>query len=214
MKKLAIAYVACDKFDDLWLDWYEAHLKHWDLDVPKYFCGEEKPCPFDGFEQIPHEAVGAGMWTAKLRKQVEQIDAEYIFVWLDDMVQLRSISEEFDALFKWAYKRKVDSIRIMGRPSKARYTHVIDILDNPVYSLNHDSQYLVSFSPNVFKKEFLLKVLKRDESPWACEVAGTNRIRKSRPDVYAQHIDGWYINRRVNGQPAFLQERIRRKDTT
>ena len=67
----------------------------------------------------------------------------------------------------------------------------------PVYMLNRDSQYLISFSPNIYKKEFLLKVLARDESPWACEIEGTRRIRKIRPMVYAQHINGWYLNTHV-----------------
>jgi len=191
---LALAYVTCDKYSHVWEEWIKAYRTYWGVDIPEYFCGEELVCPFDGFEHLPHKSVPASGWTAKLRSQVEQINAEYIFVWLDDMIPLMDISIPFVRLFNWAYDHKVDAMRIMARRSASTYMQVGHLSNNPIYKLTHKSRYLVSFSPNIYKKEFLLDVLQWDESPWDCELIGSRRIVKWLPEVYAHHIDGWVNN--------------------
>ena len=199
MERLALAYVTCDKYDHVWDEWYDAFIEHWDTwDINKYFCGEENECPFDDFRQIWHDPVEAEHWTSKLKAQVEQIPEENIFIWLDDMPQQFRIAKQFESLYEWFLYHEADSLRIMGRESKARYEMAGQVWGSAVYRLAKRSPYLVSYSPNIYKKDFLLEILNyADESPWSSELEGSHRFWRPRRKIYAYHIDGWYINRVV-----------------
>lgn len=192
MDNIALAYVTCDKYSHVWDEWYNAFNNLWGVDMPKYFCGEYKG-GLPGFTNIPHEPVEAKHWTTKLSTQVEQIDAEYIFVWLDDLVQLKRIDARFMALFDWLRGVDGDSLRFMPRASASRYDKGELVAGGTVYRLKAGSPYTVSFHPNIYRKDFLLEVLSIDESPWDCELKSQHRyINKN---VYAHHIDGWVVNR-------------------
>ena len=191
MDNLAIAYVTCDKYSHVWEEWYRAYMRHWDIELPFYWCGEEKKNPF-GFEEIPHKPVTVEHWTGKLRAQIEQIPEEYIFTWLDDGIPLLNISEDFKSLYRCLVANKGDSMRIMYRPSKSTYELADYLNDIPIWKLTPDSRYRASFSPNIWRKSFLLEVLLCDQSPWACELDSTGMFPDR--DIYAYHINGWYIN--------------------
>jgi len=199
MNNLAIAYVTCDKYEHVWEEWHDAFIEHWhDWDIPVYWCGEEKPAIDDDFFQIYHDRVEPEHWTTKLKTQLEQIPEENIFVWLDDMVQQKSITKEFNALYEWFITHEADSLRIMMRESKAVYEPEVALLGNPLYRLALRSPYLVSYSPNIYRKDFLLEILSyADESPWSSELEGSYRFWRPRRKIYAYHIDGWVINRIV-----------------
>ena len=194
MKNLAIAYVTCDKYAHVWDEWYAGYMDHWDIELPVYWCGEETENPF-GFYELLHKSVTVDHWTSKLREQIEQIPEEYIFVWLDDLIPQLNIYAEFWGLYDWMLSSGADSVRIMGRASKARYNLADFLFNDPIYKLAPDSRYRVSFSPNIYKKSFLLEVLQRDESPWASEL--NSRGMFTDRDIYAYHINGWYINKIV-----------------
>lgn len=193
MNDLAIAYVTCDKYSYVWNEWYPAYLMNWHTKLPIYFLGEENECPFDGFINIPHPSVTAEHWTSKLRAQIEQIPQNNIFIWLDDHVQQFSIDMEFHELYWWFIQYKVDALRIMGRKSRAHYIETAKICGRPLYVLKKGSPYMISFSPNIYRKDFLLEILDRDESPWDIEILGSKRVSTKR-FVCAYHINGWYIN--------------------
>lgn len=196
MNDLAIAYVTCDKYDHVWDEWYDAFMKHWDLwSIPKYFCGEETICPFEDFTQIEHESVEAEHWTSKLRAQIEQIPEEYIFLWIDDQIPQKNICNELAELYKWMLKNDADALRIMGRKSASRYIKEGVIEGAPIYRLTEGSSYRVSFSPNIYKKSFLLEVLLVDQSPWACELGSVGKFTDK--NIFAYHIDGWVLNKIV-----------------
>ncbi len=199
MDNLALAYVTCDKYDFVWEAWHDAFLKHWDVNIPMYFCGEEKSPEWGGWYDIPHEPVTADRWTTKLRNQVEQIEEDYIFVWLDDLIPQMDISYEFEMLYRYLQINNLDSLRIMMRGSAAQTYEVGSLLGRPIKKLTHDSPYLISYSPNIYKKQFLLDCLQWEESPWENEILGSIRIRSWLKNIYSYHIDGWCINSVIKG---------------
>ena len=192
MEGFAIAYVTCDKYAFMWAEWYKAFEKLWGVDLPCYFCGEEVAAPF--FEALPHESVPAEKWTTKLKNQLEQIPEEYVFIWLDDMVQQLKIDEEFRALCNWITIYKPDALRVMYRDTKAQYIERGYIVGRPLYKLRPRSPYLISFSPNIYNKEFLIDFLDREESPWSAELEGSKRLSR-RHRIYSYHIPSWVQNK-------------------
>ena len=201
MDNLAIALVTCDKYEFIWKDWHKAFKSHWSLDLPMYFCGEELKCPFKNFKQIDHEAVEADQWTAKLRAQIEQIPEENIFLLMDDLLFLKNISEEFQDLYDIYKELNADALRIMMRASAARTDNTTHkVMGSFVKQLKQSSAYLISYSPNIYKKKFLLECLQWDESPWDSEIFGSGRIRSLNRNIYMHTIDGWCENTVVKGE--------------
>ena len=199
MNNPALAYVTCDKYSHVWDEWYDAFIEHWNTwDIPMYWCGEEKPAIDDDFLQIWHKPVEVEHWTSKLKAQVEQIPEDNIFIWLDDMPQQFNITKEFNALYEWFLMHDADALRIMPRDSAARYEPEVTILGTLLNRLALRSPYLISYHPNIYKKDFLLEILDyADESPWSSELEGSCRFWKPRRKIYAYHIDGWVLNRVV-----------------
>lgn len=193
MKDLAIALVTCDKYAHVWNEWYYAFTEHWDSCCPVYWCGETLECPDDDFIQLYHDPVPASEWTEKLRVQIMHIPQDNIFVWLEDLVMQKNISRQFAALYDWFVSHESDSLRIMGRNSRSKYTVEDTVMGEPLFKVKPFSKYRVSFSPNIYRKEFLLDILKYTESPWEAERIGTQRVDPKR-NIFAYHIDGWYIN--------------------
>ena len=198
MEDLAIAYVTCDGYSHIWDSWHEQFTTYWDLKVPQYFLGEEKKCPWEGWVQIPHHRVGPEKWTTKLRAQLEEIPEENIFVWLDDLVMQTRITSEFVQVYSLFKTLGADSFRIMPRRSASRMTGMpYTINGSRVMKLLLGSPYTVSFSPNIYRKEFLLEVLQHDESPWDCELKSHDRVKGN---IYSVQIDGWVDNVIVKGK--------------
>jgi len=198
MEGLAIAFVTCDKYEFIWDRWYEGFSKYWKVDLPVYFCGEEKECPWD-FTQIPHESVPVELWTTKLRNQVKQIPEEDIFLLMDDLIIQQDISFEFEYFYNYFLMVDADSFRIMGRDSASRSDVVLKILGGTINKIRPTSSYLISYSPVIIRKDFLLECLQWDESPWDNELKGSIRIRPLMKDIYSFHIDGWYKNAVIKG---------------
>ena len=196
MTDIALAYVTCDKFSHVWDEWYTGYKKYWGLDLPCYFCGEEVDADFFGFEYLPHASVPVSKWSTKLRAQVEMIPEEYIFVWLDDHIQLKNIDREFVDLAIWIRANRPDSLRIMPRRSRSRYEDAGSVCYKSLYRIADRSHYRVSFSPNIFQRDFLLDVLKHERDPWECELNSTAWGK----NVYSYHIDNWCVNKYVHEQ--------------
>ncbi len=195
MDDLAIAYVTCDKYEKTWMGWYNSFKMNWSLNYPLYFCGEEKECPFEEFTQIPHETVEVDQWTTKLRAQIKQIKAKNIFVLLDDIHFRMDISEEFEDLYSIFKELDADSLRLMARKSTSRADDTrYKVFGEPVRRLKPHTSYLISWSPNIFKKKFLLECLQWDESPWESEIYGTDKIRRLNRKLYIHTIVGWNEN--------------------
>jgi hypothetical protein len=192
MDKLAIAYVTCDKYSHVWEEWYSQYLKTWDIKLPVYWCGEELPAIDNDFIQLHHPCVEVDKWTTKLRTQIEQIPEEYIFTWLDDAIPQKNICRQFAGLYLWMLANDADSMRIMYRATKASYLLWDKWMGEYIRKLSPDSRYRVSFSPNIWRKSFLLEVLQGDESPWSVELGSTGKF----PDknLYAYYIDEWIRN--------------------
>jgi len=199
MEDLALVYVTCDKYEHIWKDWYDGYCKYFDIDIPSYFCGESKPCPWD-FKTIPHEPVPASQWTTKLKTQLEQIPENNVFIWLDDLIAAKDITFEFEYLYDCFLQLEADALRIMMRASAARTYAAGRLMDRPIEKLLPKSPYLISYSPNIYKKDFLLHCLRWEESPWENELHGTARIRPWMKDIYSYQIDGWCYNSIIKGE--------------
>ena len=201
MKDLAVVLVTCDKYAWLWDVWHYFFRKHWHVDCPVYFCNEVKDVDYDGITQVKcgYVAPNANQWTKQLRECVEQIPEKHLFVILEDLLFDMDISETFKKLYVAFNMLGADALRIRSKNTIAQMSPTNRKIDGKDINLLSDkSKYLITFSANLWSKNYLMECLSRDESPWTAELSG--RMKGKGKRVYDYHMPNWYVNSLVLGR--------------
>lgn len=58
-------------------------------------------------------------------------------------------------------------------------------LYHDIYRYNNENSYLISHQTAIWEKDFLLSTLKRNDTPWCHELAGTARLRERNIPIHA-----------------------------
>ena len=171
MRNIAVVVLTCDKYSHLWDTWYVNFKKHFNLDVPIYFCGETKAYP--KVKNILVDEPDINRWTERIRKSIKQIPEENLFVMCDDHIFKKDITNTFlyaHTLFRlW----DADAFRIARIRYKAKTKNTgLTLKGYPIRKLRRESMYIISYTPNLWKKSFLLKCLRGSNTPWRSELLG------------------------------------------
>ena len=198
MKDLAIVVLTCDKYSHLWDTWYTNFKKHFNLDVPIYFCSETKAYP--KVKNILVNKPNINRWTKRIRKSIRQIPEENLFVIPDDCILKKDITNTFLYVHTLFRLWDADAFRIMRKESKikAKDTGVM-LRDYPIRELTRTSMYIISYGPNLWKKSFLLKCLRGSNTIWRSELLGyrfrmfTSHRLQLPCKVYECRFDDWFV---------------------
>lgn len=193
---LAIVINTTDKYLFLWDRWWYYFKKNFEINYPVYFLNEKKDVNFP-VKQIKVDIPEIGLWTKKLRESIKQIPEEDIFFLLDDLYIVKKfIQKEFDNIYRTFQAIGADSLRI--RENKSKYTTLHPTLFKAngvsIMKLDSYSKYLIAYSPNIWKKSFLLECIKKDESPWVNETRGSHRIEGKDYGIYSYVKNDWFVN--------------------
>jgi len=201
MKDLAVVLVTCDKHSWLWDAWHYYFRKHWHVVCPVYFCNEVKPIQYDGVTHIPcgYVAPDANEWTKQVRECVEQVPERHLFIILEDLLFDKDITSVFKKLYAAFCILGADALRVRSKGSKARMSSFPCQIDGQNLSLLTDrSNYLITFSANLWDRDYLMDCLSRVESPWSAE--RSTRMKGKGRKVYDYYMPDWYVNALVLGK--------------
>ena len=82
-KDLAILVLSCDKYSDLWDDFFNLKEQHWpDCPYPTYVATDSVQYERPGVQVIHFGNIRT--WTVCARKAIEKIDSHYIALFLED----------------------------------------------------------------------------------------------------------------------------------
>jgi hypothetical protein len=193
---LAVVISTCDKHSFLWEGWWYYFNKNWKYDYPVYFLNEKKNIDFP-IKEIKVDITDINLWTKKIRESIKQIPEDDIFWLCEDFFIIKKFKEnEFENIYQAFKKLNADSMTIRRDKSKYTTTHKTKTYVNTINVLKLDqySEYLISYSPNIWKKSFLLECLKYDESPWDSEIKGSRRIEGKGYNIYSYLKKDWYGN--------------------
>ena len=192
MKDLAIVIVSCDKNAHLWSSWYHYFAKNFGFEHPVYILSETIECKHPNVRTICINMPNILLWTKKLRTAIKLIHEPDLFIMMDDFFIKRDVTAEIHAGYELFKQTGCDSIRFMAGPNKLCREVPTDFafFDTDVHELTEDSDYKISWSPNIWKRSFLNKCIAVDESPWMSEVKGSMRVH----DAYLLSVvlDSWY----------------------
>ena len=188
MNSLAVVIVSCDRYSWFRPHWYHYFNKNFGWDYPVYMIAENRAEPMENVTMIQKPMPSVSFWTKMVREAVKEIPEDHLFIMMDDFLILKDIKAELRDLYDTFCQVGADSLRIMPDMNDGCKVRPTDI---GVNELLPDSTYLISFSPNIWKKSFLLKCISKDESPWDAEIRGSMRVKGGY--ILSTCIQDWYI---------------------
>ena len=144
----------CDKYSELWDSFVYYFDKHFKDNLKKYIATEEKKVNYKGWINIK---TGKGEWSDRLRIALKQIPDDQIFyiqedIWLDKDFEL---------------------------PKCIHVCPTNKYLKTKGGVFEKESDYLMNHKPAIWDKEFFLKYLKPNQTPWENEKKESIEIRKN-----------------------------------
>jgi hypothetical protein len=170
--KLAILVLSCDKYSDLWSDFFKIRDNYWpDSDFDWYLITESAPFKYNDVKVI--HAGKTLNWTGRLKYALERIPSKYIGWFLDDFY----ISSQVDnnlihQLVNKMEDEKIDHINVSDvfdsliKMPEPHYYHDKNLLIIPP-----NKKYGISTASALWNKEYLLNLLgNEDKNAWQFEI--------------------------------------------
>ncbi len=195
-KTLCVVISSCDKHSFLWNGWWHYFNKNWNFDCPIYFLTETKKPSFP-VNIINVNIPDINIWTKRIRESILQVPEKDIFFLTEDAFIIKKFEiGEFENIYQAFKTLNADALRIKTAVSKHTTIHDTMFKANGVTikKLDQHSKYLIAYTPNIWKKSFLLECLKHNESIWVNETRGSQRLVGKDYNIYTYLKLGWWGN--------------------
>lgn len=178
---------SCDRCSDLWLPFFTLIKKYWPgFDRKVFLCTDSKSFTFEDFNIIcPLRMLPGSTWSENLMALLEIIEEDIVLFMLDDFWLKTPVN--VDRLQKYE-KIMMDNANIgficlifqidpsQDNPISNEYSDFV------VYGKN--TPYRVTTQAGLWRKDYLMSLLRRHESAWWFEMFGSKRSRKSKFKSY------------------------------
>lgn len=203
---VALLVHACDRYQFLYKGFDYSFSKNWDFSIPcqYYFATEIKSTAVNGFTNIKS---GNGEWADRLSTLLKNIDEEYVLYFQEDMWLSKPVNPKFfTELFNLVVANNWQQVKLHS--SSVYQTHATEFFIeglNIAEIDNKESNYLMSHQVTLWKKDYLLAQLYKNEHPWRNERKGTKRLKNLNPLIL--HVDYFAENagKEINKNKALAQ---------
>lgn len=160
---LSVIIMSCDNYEDTWQPFSKLYNKYFPNNYKTYIVTETKQCKY--FDTIKKQ----GAWTERLRGTLQELDADYILLLLDDYfihskVNINDIERCLSDL------KQVNGIVYNF---ELKYRHCVG-LDN-TYDIQLNNQiYLNSSQPSIWNRKLLIERLDKNQNIWEWELTRIN----------------------------------------
>lgn len=185
--KIPLIVSSCDKCSDLWQPFFTLVKKYWTgFDKKVYLCTDSKTFEYEGIElECPLRMPQGSTWSENLMALLKQVKEEYVLFMLDDF---------------WL-KTKIDIAQlnrceeIMNSDPTVGFICLVHQLepsaDNPVSTkypffieYGRKTPYRVTTQAGLWRRDYLLSLLRKHESAWWFEMFGSKRSGASHYKSY------------------------------
>lgn len=175
-----------DGGDDLWEGFFTALQKQWpEMDMPIVVNTERKSYFFPGYEikSFAPCANGDLPWAKRLKVVLNQIDTEFILLfledyWLDDKVD----NEYFERVLQWIRENK-DISTFSFYPCEPE-DNIHDKRFERMALRPQKCKYKLNCQVALWRRDMLIKYLRDHESPWEWELWGSIRASRYKERFY------------------------------
>lgn len=188
MKDCTILVNSCDLYEDSWYPFLKLLQINWPdcpYDVVLNTETKKYDCPFMNVKTIN---TGTDLsWTARLRYALSQIDTEYVLFFLEDFFLQSPVKTE-------AFEKALEIIKADDEIGLMQFTPVEKEMPVPqndlegcFYELPIRKRTLrTRVAVSLFRKDYFLKLLYKDENPWQYERESHTRSLVAGYKIYRQ----------------------------
>ena len=173
---------SCDKCSDLWQPFFHLIKKNWpDFDRKVYLCTDSKTFAYEGFDiSCPLKMPSGSTWSENLIALLKGMDEEYVLLMLEDfwlkekvdVVQLQQCEEIIKNAPSVGFICLVHQLDPSSEnPTSSNYPNLIEY--------GRYTPYRVTTQAGLWRRDYLLSLLRNHESAWWFEMFGSKRSRKS-----------------------------------
>lgn len=184
----SILVTSCDKYEDAWKPFFALlHIMWSDCEFPVYLNTETKDfsIPEIKITSLHPKSLldkkGRNIsWSKRLKDAVEQIDSEYILCFLEDFFLMSPVRKDvIDDCIRWMEQdTSIGMIDFFHEPClQGKDVGEFAPVD-PKYG------YCINAMSALWRKSFLLSILREDENPWDFEFNGTYRWRRTNNKIF------------------------------
>lgn len=194
MKNISMILSSCDKYEDAWVPFCKQLKSNWpSFNMPVYLNTENKSFSFEGMDiRTPFSGknIQYKQWSDRLLKLLAEIEEDYILFFLDDFWLTASVNEEkFERIF--SYMKKDHNIgfvclkqELKDYSSQKDKDSCVDCEYPELWQCNNGKSFRITTQVGIWKKSYLIKILRAHESVWYFETRATKRACYYREKVY------------------------------
>lgn len=167
---LAILVLSCDKYSDLWDDFFNLKERYWpDCPYPCYLATDTVDYKREGVQLIHFGNIRT--WSICAREALKQIKEPYVALFLEDAFIYKQIETSIIAEdLKFAVDNKADFFTL-ERNCKERKLSKEDQVAPHIWRIYKHRKYGINTSAAIWEKDFFRKSLEKvDCSAWEYEV--------------------------------------------
>ena len=179
MKKnndVSMIFCTCDAYSDLWDGFFKLFKKYWpEWDGEIIFNTDGLEYSYDGLNiiNVPHNEGDSRAWSDMFTKALRLCKNEKILLVLDDFYFMDYVD----------HKRWLHTVDIMNQNPKIQsitylYEHGGYKSTSPIegfWMRKHFSLYKITAHLTLYRRDYLLSILRKGESAWDFEINGTVR---------------------------------------
>ena len=183
LPQLAILVLSCDKYSDLWDDFFNLKERFWsDCPYPCYLATDTLDYQRDGVKLIHFGNIRT--WSICARKALEQIEEPYVALFLEDAFIYKKIDTSIVASnLHFCIDHKSDFLT-MERNRMPKNKSKIEQMAPHIWRIDCHQKYGIDTSAAIWDKNFFCRALeKSDCNAWEFEV---NYCREAETEVGLQ----------------------------
>ena len=193
---MAVLCHTFNRYEWLWDGFLEGWSRKVKLDACKFLGTDLKNHGAHATGDWQYLYSGDGEWSDRLIALLGQINSAYVLYIQEDMWPCQALPDHASLL-------RLMSDHNLCRLQISPIIHFYSLQGSGIPFYFHlSSKYLVSHQPSIWRKDFLLQCLVKNESPWKHEYEGTKRL-KQRTDLLnriAIYPHDWFRHKCSKGQ--------------
>lgn len=185
----------CDNYEKIWPIFFSMFHRFWPEYKDKIYLNTETKTYFcDELEIIPcncKESDRSRTWSSRLYHALDHIDTDLVLMILDDFIFEKKVNDlEFQKTVKWMKKKpEIGMLQFNVGSDCGKLCS-----ENPRWrEQNKKEEYRINCQIALWRKDYLLKILRKFETPWEFERYGSIRSRRYKERVFAWATDSNYI---------------------
>ncbi len=171
--RMTMLIMSCDKFSDLWDGHVQLLEQHWASRCMKTYIVTDKKSD-KVYENVSVLSAGEDKeWSERLKFALDYVNTEYVFITLDDYFLIEPVvNEKIDKILSIMATDKYDYIRLYLRPQCPRNAKISKY--GEFYNINTQDRYSVNLYAGIWRKSFMMKVIREPKNAWQFEVSLPN----------------------------------------